>query len=354
MAVFRHPFLGSLLGDDRAEGLLSAEADIAAMLSFEEALAEAEAAEGLIPAEAADAIARAIRAFKPDMEKLDAATARDGVVVPELVRQIREHVEEPYREHVHVGATSQDLIDTSFAVRTDAVLAYLDEMLAAVISEMNSLEARDGAVIVMAHTRMQAALPVTAAHKIASWRAPLERHRTRLAAVRQDIAVLHFGGPVGTLDGLGGKGLRVAARMAEKMKLGLLGQVRHSERDGLASLANWLSMVTGSLGKAGSDIALGAQTEIGEIKLLQGGGSSAMAHKTNPVAAETLIALARYNATLLSGVHQSLVHENERSGAAWTLEWLILPQMLTATATALRTSVKLMGTIRFEASGRKS
>jgi len=70
-----------------------------------------------------------------------------------------------------------------------------------------------------------------------------------------------------------------------------------------------------------------------------------MAHKQNPVSAEVLISLARFNATVLSGIHQSLVHEQERSGAAWTLEWLLLPQMTMATAASLRLAADLMGNI---------
>jgi 3-carboxy-cis,cis-muconate cycloisomerase len=61
-----------------------------------------------------------------------------------------------------------------------------------------------------------------------------------------------------------------------------------------------------------------------------------MAHKSNPVAAEVLVALARHNATLVGGMHQALVHEQERSGAAWTLEWLLLPPMVMASAASLR------------------
>lgn len=95
------------------------------------------------------------------------------------------------------------------------------------------------------------------------------------------------------------------------------------------------SLITGSLGKFGQDIALMAQTAT-EIALSGGGSSSAMAHKQNPVAAETLVALARFNATQLSAVHQAIVHEQERSGTAWTLEWLVLPQMVMATAASLR------------------
>jgi 3-carboxy-cis,cis-muconate cycloisomerase len=70
-----------------------------------------------------------------------------------------------------------------------------------------------------------------------------------------------------------------------------------------------------------------------------------MAHKSNPVAAELLVALARFNASLVGAMHQAQVHGQERSGAAWTLEWLVLPQMLAATAAGLRTSLNLVANI---------
>jgi len=82
-----------------------------------------------------------------------------------------------------------------------------------------------------------------------------------------------------------------------------------------------------------------------DIRLSGGGGSSAMPHKQNPVKAEALVALARFNAIQLTGMHQALVHEAERSGAAWTLEWLILPQMVVATAAALRLAAELAAQI---------
>ncbi|RVN80916.1 3-carboxy-cis,cis-muconate cycloisomerase, partial [Sinorhizobium meliloti] len=109
--------------------------------------------------------------------------------------------------------------------------------------------------------------------------------------------------------------------------------------------AHLRSLVTGSLGKFGQDVALMAQAG-DEIVLAGGGGSSAMPHKQNPVAAEVLVTLARFNATQVSAIHQSLVHEQERSGSAWTLEWLILPQMVGATAAALRLAAELAGNVR--------
>ena len=352
IAPFDHSFLSGLLGDEEVRRQLSAEADIAAMVAFETALAQAEVAAGVIPTEAGEAIGKALAGFRPDMAGLRGGTARDGVVVAELVRQMREHVGEPHAAHVHFGATSQDAVDTSLALRLVPVLDGFGARLDALVAALDALLARDGAVEVMAHTRMQAAIPVTAARKIRAWRDPLARHRTRLIAVRDDVAVLHFGGAAGALDKLGDKGGVVAARMAERLELAVVAEARHSERDGQAGLASWLSLVTGSLGKMGMDVTLLAQSEVGEIRLASGGGSSAMPHKHNPVAAEVLVTLARFNATLVSGMHQALVHENERSGAAWTLEWMLLPQMVAATGAALRTAAELVAGLSFVAAKR--
>ncbi|WP_024588757.1 3-carboxy-cis,cis-muconate cycloisomerase [Aliihoeflea sp. 2WW] len=348
---FDHPFLSGLLGDAEIYAHFSAEADIAAMVQFETALACVEANEGVIGAESADAIERGLADFKPDMAALHDGVARDGVVIPALVKAMRQAVGTPHDEKVHFGATSQDAIDTSLALRLSDVLAVLEDRLRGVVAALQSLETAQGSVELMAHTRMQAAIPVTAARKIASWRLPLERHIERLEAVRRDVLVLTFGGAAGTLEKLGDKGPAVRMRLADALGLRDIDNPRHSERDGQAVLANWLSLVTGSLGKMGQDIALMAQNEVGEVKLAGGGGSSAMPHKQNPVGAEVLVTLARFNATLLAGIHQSLVHENERSGAAWTLEWMLLPQMAVAAGASLRAARVLLDGLEFRPQG---
>lgn len=350
-STFDHPFLAGLLGDAEISAHFSAEADIAAMLRFEIALAQGEADGGVIGSDAADAIARGLADFKPDFAALRDGMARDGVVIPALVKAMRQTVGTSHGEKVHFGATSQDAIDTSLALRLGDALRILEERLRGVVATLQNLEAAQGSVDVMAHTRMQAAIPVTAARKIASWRLPLERHIERLEVVRREVLVLTFGGAAGTLEKLGDKGPAVRARMAAVLGLRDIDHPRHSERDGQASLANWLSLVTGSLGKMGQDIALMAQSEVGAVKLAGGGGSSAMPHKQNPVGAEVLVTLARFNATLLAGMHQSLVHENERSGAAWTLEWMLLPQMAVATGAALRNAMALLDGLEFRPLG---
>jgi len=74
-----------------------------------------------------------------------------------------------------------------------------------------------------------------------------------------------------------------------------------------------------------------------------------MPHKSNPIAAETLVALARYAAALSGGLGQAMVAENERSGAAWTLEWMLLPPLAIAAAAALRHAEAMLSGLTFVA-----
>ena len=338
-------WLDGLLGDDEIEIALSDERALDHMLAFEAALARAEAESGLIAAAAGDAIARGCEALRPDLDALRHATARDGVVVPDLVRQLRAAVGEPHAGAVHKGATSQDVIDTALALAIVEVNALLSARLDRLRSTLAELAGVHGARPLMGRTRMQAALPIRVADRMASWIEPLARHVDALEALAPDLARLQLGGPVGTRGDLGSEGDAVAARMGALLGLHASGRARHSERDAHARYASWLSELSGSLGKIGQDVVLMAENERGEVAISGGGGSSAMAHKQNPVAAETLVALARFNAVQVSGMHLALVHEQERSGAAWTLEWLILPRMMVATGVALRTAIALASSI---------
>ncbi len=347
VSPFDHPILSGLLGDPETAVLFSPHSELAGMLDFEAALAEAEAAEGLFPSEVAKDIVSGLADIPLDHGALALGVGRDGVVIPGLLRQLRAGLPERARPWLHHGATSQDAIDTSLSLRLLKAGAILRGRLGAVIAALDALAARDGALETMAHTRMQAAIQVPAARKILSWRDPLARHLARLDAAMADVGLLHFGGAAGTLEKLGDKGREVGQRMATRLGLALPERPRHSERDGIAALASWLSLVTGSLGKLGQDLALLAQSEVAEVRIAGGGGSSAMPHKVNPVGAEVLVSLARFNATLAGGIHQAQVHENERSGAAWTLEWMLLPQMVVATGAALSTAEALVRATSF-------
>ncbi|SCY67869.1 3-carboxy-cis,cis-muconate cycloisomerase [Microvirga guangxiensis] len=335
MQALPHPWLQSLVGDEEVGAIFSNEAELSAMLEVEAALARAQSEVGLIDKEAAERIAEACKSFRPDWQKLAQGLAQDGVIVPELVKQLRATVGDPHGTSVHLGATSQDIIDTALVLRLRGIIEIFEARLSDLLSALRDLRTRDGAVKLMAHTRMQQALPFMAAHKIDTWLQPLERHAENLAALAPRLLVVQLGGPIGTRGELKDRGDAVAEAMAGILGLGYA-PPWHSQRDRIGEFAAFLSLLSGTLGKIGQDIALMAQNEVSEVRLAAVGGSSAMPHKSNPVQAELLVALARFNAGLLGTLHQALVHENERSGAAWTLEWMVLPQMVAATAAGLR------------------
>jgi 3-carboxy-cis,cis-muconate cycloisomerase len=345
VSLFEHPILASHFGDEEIAAHFRIEAEIATMLTFEMALAEAQAQEGLIPLEASAAIAKACEAFEPDFAALRAGTARDGLMIPELIRELRKSVAAPNDAHLHFGTTSQDVIDTGLVMRLKAVIAIMAERLEGLVAALEALVDRFGDNRMVGRTRMQMAMPIPARVRLKSWLDPLARCLDELEDIGPDLLKLQFGGAAGTLDKLGERGPAIAARLGVLLDLEVPDDHWQTRRDPIVRYADWLSLVTGALGKLGQDIALMAQNEISEIALSGGGGSSAMPHKQNPVHAESLVALARFNATQVAGMHHALIHEQERSGAAWALEWMILPQMTVATGAALRLADELLGSI---------
>jgi 3-carboxy-cis,cis-muconate cycloisomerase len=344
-----YPLLQALVGDEEVGALFSNEAELSALLRVEAALADAEAQVGLISGEAAKRIEEVCGSFQADWAGLAAGLAQDGVIVPAFIKQLRAAVGEAHSKAVHFGATSQDIIDTALMLRLKRAVEIFGHRINELLHTLQGLKVRAGATPLMAHTRMQQALPFTAADKIDTWIHPLERHRNALEALAPRLLVVQLGGPVGTRGELKGHGDAVADAMARFLGLSSAPSW-HSQRDRIGEFAAFLSLLSGTVGKIGQDIALMAQNEVREVQLATGGGSSAMPHKSNPVPAEVLVTLARFNAGLLGTLHQALVHENERSGAAWTLEWMVLPQMVAAAAAGLRSAQGLVSSMSFSAS----
>lgn len=340
-SVFDHPIVSGLLGDQEVVAQFSAAAELQAMLAFEVALAKAEAEEGLIPADAAKVIAGLSERFVADIDALNQATARDGVVIPDLVRQWRAALGE-HSAHLHFGATSQDAIDSGLMLRLTEVLRILTQRLGALVHALDALETRFGLQPLMGRTRMQAAIEITVADRIKAWRQPLAELRDAVAALSSAGLPVQFGGAAGTLEKLGPSAVPVRSRLAAALGLSDRSQW-HSQRGIITEIGGLFARITGSLGKTGQDLALMA--DAGTAILGGGGASSAMPHKRNPVKAEILVTLARFNAVQISGLHQAMVHEQERSGAAWTLEWMLLPQMAMAAGASNRIAAELLGSV---------
>ncbi|WP_299843448.1 3-carboxy-cis,cis-muconate cycloisomerase [uncultured Paracoccus sp.] len=335
-----------LTGDAAIAALFTDAAWLARIGQVEAALSLAAGDAGVVSTDLAQQAAAFIDGFQPDMEALRAAMVQDGLPVPDYVRQLKAAAAPALRPALHVGATSQDILDTATVLVLRGLNDRFGPEITALIAALDDLSARQGTEPLMGRTRMQAALPITAGDRLAAWRAPLPRHLERLAQLRPRLELVQYGGPVGLRGGpeKRAEGDAIANALADRLGLHRAPSPWHSARDGIAEYAGWLSLVTGATGKIGQDIALMAQ--MGEIGLSGGGTSSAMPHKQNPVGAETLVTLARDNAGQLSLMHQALLHEQERSGAAWVLEWLALPRMLQATARSLALCTDLIARVQ--------
>jgi 3-carboxy-cis,cis-muconate cycloisomerase len=317
---------------------------VRAMLDVESALAAVQGRLGVIPAEAAEQIVGTAGRLEVDFDRLQNGVEQSGVPVIELVRQLREQAGSSAADYVHWGATSQDIIDTARVLQIRTVIEILESRLGNTIQKLVRLADQHRHTLMAGRTHSQQALPITFGFKVAGWLMPLLRHRERLAEMKPRILVVQFGGAVGTLASLGESGLQVEEALASELGLNVPILPWHTQRDNMAELAGWLSMVCGSLAKMAQDIILLAQSEVGELHEsgdTARGGSSSMPHKNNPILSELIITVARTNASLLASMHQAQIQEHERGTHGWQMEWLILPQMFTLTAASLSKAIFL-------------
>lgn len=326
-----------LFSDPEITAIFSDESLVQAMVKVEVALAKVQGRMGVIPAEAAEEIAAA--ELEVDVEQLRSGVEKSGVPVIDLVRQLRMQVAPRAADYLHWGATTQDIMDTAAVLQYRAALDLIQAYLNDLIMGLARLADQHRGTIMAGRTHSQQALPVTFGFKAASWLAPLLRHRRRLEEMKPRLFVVQYGGASGTLAALGEAGRAIQKALAVELELGVLPMPWHTQRDNLAELAGWLSMVSSSLAKMAQDVILLAQTEVGEVRETgdsSRGGSSTMPQKGNPIISEWILAAARTNAALLSAVQQSGIQEHERGTHGWQMEWLTLPQMVSLTAAALK------------------
>lgn len=304
------------------------------MLDVEVALAEALAESGVIPAASVAPIRAAARAEYYDVVALEAAAASAGNLLIPLVAALRQRVDGAdavAAGHVHWGATSQDVIDTALVlhlrVAVTAVLASLDRAA----DGAADLARRHVDTPMAGRTWLQQATPTTCGAKAAGWLEGVASARARLAVALDDALVVQFGGASGTLSSLGPAGPAVAAALAARLELRVPDMPWHTERGRLVAVACALGMTCGTLGKIGRDLALLAQTEVGEITEPRAAGrgtSSSMPHKRNPVAAAAAVAASLQAPGLVATMLAAMPQEHERALGGWQAEWDTLPALV--------------------------
>ncbi len=320
------------------ESAFAPAAFVRAMLAFESTLAAAQAAEGIIPASSASAIATACTGIVIDSDALVAEGKRSATLAVPLVRLLRAAVAPAVREHVHLGATSQDVLDTAMVLCLRPCLEEADRSLQAAIRGLASRAREHRSTPMLGRTLMQPALPITAGLKIARWATALAQDRERLAQARTVGLAVQLGGAVGALESMGDKGAAVRRRAALALALADA-PAWHAHRNAWVDLLDRIGQVVLTGGKIARDLALLSQPEVGEMREAPPrdgvGASSAMPHKRNPVGCVHGVAAALAMPGLLATVHAAGSAEHERALGGWQAELAVVPEIAAALGTCL-------------------
>src|SRR5712692_9453654 len=309
--------LTPLISSAAMRAIVDDRARLQRMLDFEVALARAQAAVGVIPALAIDAIAAAASAERYDIKALGEEAVTFGNVAIPLIRALSAEVaktDAAAAGYVHWGATSQDVIDTALVLELRAAIDALVSDLNRAVEAFATLAGRHRRTAAVARTWMQHAIPVPFGLKLAGYAAALARSRERLRRLRKDALVLQFGGAAGTLASLNERGLEVSERLAALLDLPLPEAPWHSPRDRLAEVASAFGILTGTCGKIARDVSLLMQTEVAEAfePAAPGRGtSSTMPHKRNPTAAALALVTSGAVAAIVD-IAQGLEIDSER------------------------------------------
>ncbi|WP_416340181.1 3-carboxy-cis,cis-muconate cycloisomerase [Pseudomonas sp. C11] len=325
------------------------------MLDFEAALARAEARVGLIPAEAVAPIAAACKAELYDYPALAQAIATAGNSAIPLVKALGKRIAatDPEAErYVHLGATSQDAMDSGLVLQLRAAIGLLESDLSQLADALAAQAERHIDTPLAGRTWLQQATPVTLGMKLAGVLGAITRHRQRLSELKPRLLSLQFGGASGSLAALGDTGWSVSGALAQELELTLPEQPWHTQRDRLVEFASLLGMIAGSLGKLGRDLSLLMQTEAGEVfepSAPGKGGSSTMPHKRNPVSAAVLIGAATRAPGLVATMFSAMPQEHERSLGLWHAEWDTLPELCCLVSGALQQSLLVVPGLEVDA-----
>ncbi len=327
--------------------IFSPAAQLRAMMRFEWALSSALEKAGLAEPGSGSALEDLLNAQFVDIDALTREAIDAGNIAIPFVRQLTAAVKplnESASRTVHLGATSQDVLDTALVLQMREALreigAGIDRLSDALTSQMRT----HAGTIMLGRTWLQPGPPTTLGLKLGGTLAALRRHRARIDAAAERALALQFGGAVGTLASLGSSAAQVSTELARILELREPDIPWHTQRDNLVEVAQVLALFVGSLGKFAKDVALLMQAEVGEVfePLEEGrGGSSTMPHKHNPVACTSVLAAAARVPALVSTLLAAMPQEHERGLGLWQAEWETIPEVFCLAAAALRRSIEI-------------
>jgi adenylosuccinate lyase len=338
-------------GRTKMKAIFEEEARLQRLLDVEAALARAEANVGVVPADAAAAIAKHATTEEVTVARVSNLERETRHDIMAVVLALTEASGPDAGKYVHYGATSNDISDTGTALQLRSAIGILDDDLKELAKALASLAEKHKGTVMLGRTHGQAAVPITFGLKMAVFAAEVARHRERLREASRRILVGKMSGAVGTGAAFGPKALEIQEAVMKDLGLGVeeastqvIGRDRHAEF--IAVLAN----IASSLEKFSTEVRNLQRNEIGEaaeaFEAAKQVGSSTMAQKENPVNSENVTSLARIVRSLVIPAYEnvSLWHERDLTNSA--AERILIPHACILLDEMLARSAEIFRTLR--------
>lgn len=297
-------------------------------MDVEVALARAQAAMGMIPAQAAEQISAKADIGSIDMEAVKAHGKRTGHSLWGLLSEFRQLLDDRHARYLHFGPTTQDIIDTGLMLMVKNAYGLVMERMVVIMQRTCRLIEENTDTIMVGRTHGNHGLPITFGFKAAIWLSELSRQLERWTEAKKRILVGNLTGAVGTFASWGEKGPELQKRSLDLLGLGEPETVWHSSRDRMAEVANLCALLAGTAGRIAREIYNLSKTEFSELQEPSDGkiGSSTMPHKKNPIHSEWIMVLERGIRANASTCIEVMGQENERDASRWKNEWITIPE----------------------------
>ena len=322
-------------------------------LDVEVALAATQAELGHMPHAAAQTIKANSKLMSLDLNSLKNEYKKSRNSLIPVLKVFKKACGEEVGKYIHVGATTQDIIDTGQMLAIKKVFAMVYRDLRKVELLLLNLAQLHANTVMIGRTHGQHALPITFGYKAAVWLLEVRRHIERLKSLRNRTLVGQLSGAVGTMAAWNGEGHIIAKKTLARLGLDYAAVPWHVSRDNIAEIAAFFSIAVQTSAKIANEIFQLCKTDVQEIqeKMIVPGAksSSAMPHKFNPVLSQQIVVISKHARSLSDLVVEAMLHEHERDPRALWSEWLSVPQLCIYTGSALSKLIELLETIEISA-----
>ncbi len=312
-------------------------------LTFETSIAQVQSELGIIPKEAANSIKQACQTITIDWDKLSQDTQTVGMAIKPLIDQLSAHDDDLVKQYLHWGCTTQDLLDTSLAMRLKASFNLIQQQLITLGDELKTMTMEHKQTVMVARTNSMDALPTTWGLQVSSYLQEVTRHLERLIPLSERATTGLFGGAVGNLSSVGEQGIAIRNALFKKLGLKQPIGLRNASLDHVTETVQFFALVHGTLVRIANDIEFMGRTSIAEAREGEGGGgSSTMPHKANPRACNMIKTLSRMGWMYASGAPNLMDQQDVRSASMRVLNWSIVPESALTISTSLEQAIRLI------------